>query len=78
MAAWPKILVKNVFRPAGSGEFCAVMEVEGKRSIMKTGDKFGRFEVKSIDGVKKCVAVFKLNSREKEEFCKENWKRGKG
>ena len=39
MAAWPKILVKNVFRPAGSGEFCAVMEVEGKRSIMKTGEK---------------------------------------
>jgi len=73
-AEWPKIEVKSIFDATKSGNFFAIIEVNGKREFLKEGAVFNEFyAVKRIDGVRNCLTIVKRRSESGEnekEFCK--------
>ncbi len=71
---WANISIKSVFDPTRSGSFIAIIEVDGRREFVKEGEQFGEYEVRRIDGVRKCLTIFKRGSKsgeDEKEFCKE-------
>jgi hypothetical protein len=72
---WPTIDIKSIFDATKSGNFFAIIEVNGKREFMKEGGIFHEhYEVRRIDGVRNCLTIVNRRSKggkeDEREFCK--------
>lgn len=68
---WAQIRVKSVFDPTQSGSYIAIVEVDNRSRIVKEGQLFDNYEVRRIDGVRSCVIIFRRDTDEEREFCKQ-------
>jgi hypothetical protein len=76
-AEWPTIVIRSIFDATKSGNFIAIMEINGKREFKKEGEIFlESYEVRRIDGVRNCLTIVKRGLRsggeEEREFCKDS------
>ncbi len=71
---WPEIVIKSIFDATRSGSYIAIIEVDKRRRFVKEGEHFGEYEVRRIDGVKKCLTIVRRGSGsegDEKEFCTE-------
>jgi hypothetical protein len=71
---WAEIVVKSIFDATRSGSYIAIIEVDKRRRFVKEGEHFGEYEVRRIDGVKKCLTMVRRGSGsegDEKEFCAE-------
>lgn len=75
VSEWSAIKVKSVFDATKSGSYIAIIEVDRRRRFVKEGEKFDDYEVRRIDGVRKCLTIVRrgksAQQEEEREFCKE-------
>jgi hypothetical protein len=75
-AEWPTIEIRSIFDITKSGNFIAIIEINGKREFKKEGETFlDQYEVRRIDGVRNCLTIVKRGAKSGEnerEFCKDN------
>jgi len=71
---WAKVVIKSIFDATRSGSYIAIIEVDERRRFVKEGERFGEYEVRRIDGVKKCLTIVRRGSGsegDEKEFCTE-------
>ncbi len=71
---WAEIKVKSIFDPTRSGSYIAIIEVDDRRRFVQEGERFGEYEIRRIDGVRKCLTIVRRGSGsggDEKEFCKE-------
>ena len=66
-----KIISKHAGYTVAPGDI-AIIEVDGKREVVKEGGQLGDYSVTRIDGVRNCLTIVKRGSEsgeDKREFC---------
>jgi hypothetical protein len=71
---WPTIEIKSIFDPTKSGNFFAIIEVNGRREIKKEGETIEQhYLLRNIDGIRNCLTIINRKSpggNDEREFCK--------